>query len=166
MERGKTSCWMENCVIWPFNIKKILDPRLWLWMNKPTKVLFQNPVKNLGWPIISGWYEALMHNWVPHQNLLIKIVSRPETKLWGKLWYLQTMSRNNWTTFKVVKWLGKVPKWAPWAKRSTMTKIMELLENAGKPMIKYFAIELIQTHVLRLPRNIFGVFVADRCFVE
>jgi len=47
-----------------------------------------------------------------------------------------------------------------------MTKIMELLENAGKPMIKYFAIKLIQTHVLRLPRNIFGVVVADRCFVE
>jgi len=31
---------------------------------------------------------------------------------------------------------------------------------------KSFAIELIQTHVPRLPRNIFELVVADRCFVE
>jgi len=33
-------------------------------------------------------------------------------------------------------------------------------------MIKYFATELIQPNVLRLPRNIFGVVVVNICFVE
>lgn len=50
------------------------------------------------------------------QKELIKIGSRSRTRLRGRPWSLQTVSRNTVVTLNAVNWGGRASKWIPFEK--------------------------------------------------
>lgn len=90
-----------------------------------------------------GWYAKLMRSFVPLslnnscQNWLMKRGSLSETKLRGMPRIFPVMSMNVLATLEAVYCNGNMPKWTPFKKRSTTTKMTEWSRKLGRPTIKF-----------------------------
>lgn len=91
---------------------------------------------------VCGWYAELIRSWVPlsrkssFQKRLMNRGSRSETKLLGIPWSFLTMSIKSTTTECEVWWVGSMPRWMPFNKRSTTTKMVMRPWYTGRPTIK------------------------------
>jgi len=91
---------------------------------------------------VCGWYTELICNQVPLilnsacQKWLMNKGSWSKTRLWGISWSFPTISIKRTTTVWEVWWVGNIPKWMPFEKWSTTTRMVMCPWKVGKLTMK------------------------------
>lgn len=130
-------------IVWPFSPKEEFTPRRGSLMNEGSQILFIDPIQDLCLTIrlrMISWAHSKLGA-EKFEKLLPELLrnkgSRSKTKLWGMPWILTTISKKRWATVEAVWFEWSIPKWTPFEKRSTTTRIIENPRKDGKPPMKF-----------------------------
>lgn len=113
----------------------------WSWMNE-RKYCSRTLLRTSVWLSVYEWYVVLRWSLVPLrrnnslQHVLMKMGSQSDTKLRGKLWSLQMVSKNNTATLWAMKCWGRGPRWVPFEYLSTTTMIVVKHWETGNLVMK------------------------------